>query len=214
MNKIILFDIDQTLIKRYERSGNVWSNLFKKIYGCESGLGIGNVVSQGKTMKQIVFEALAGEGFKNEEIGLKWPLFKKVLIEEYIPLLKSVEPFEDADETLKDLGEKGCELGLITGNLKEIAIAKLKLAGLNNYFSFGGFGDSLTRNEVARAAIKYRGGSSVFLVGDTPLDILAGKEIGAKTVGVATGIYSVDDLKEAGADIVVNNLKQLVEELK
>ena len=125
--------------------------------------------------------------------------------------MESVELFEDAEETLKYLKKKGFELGLITGNLKKIAMAKLKLAGIDSYFSFGGFGDNLDRNDVAMEAIKGREGSEIFLVGDTPLDIIAGKKIGAKTIGITTGIYSVEELKDVGADMVVNNLKQLGE---
>jgi len=105
-------------------------------------------------------------------------------------------------------------LGLITGNLKEIAMAKLKLAGIEHYFSFGGFGDNLNRDDTAREAIKNKEDDEIFLVGDTPLDILAGKEIGAKTIGITTGIYSAKELKDVGADIVVDNLKQLGEILK
>jgi phosphoglycolate phosphatase len=37
-------------------------------------------------------------------------------------------------------------------------------------------------------------------VGDTPRDVLAGHGAGIKVVGVATGAYSVEEQKEAGAD--------------
>jgi len=92
--KIILFDIDKTLIKNYKRTGNIWADLFREVYGCKSNFGTEKVVAHGKTMKQIVFEALINEGFKKEEIESKWSLFKKVLIKKYVPLLESVESFE------------------------------------------------------------------------------------------------------------------------
>jgi phosphoglycolate phosphatase-like HAD superfamily hydrolase len=212
--KTVLFDIDGTLVKSFKRNGeNFWENLFRDVYGFKKDLGIDKVVSHGKTLKQLAFESLIGGGYIEEEIENKWIVFKETLIKRYLSLLEDAVPFEDAKEILDYLSGKGFELGLITGNLEEIAMAKLKLAGLDNYFSFGGFGDHLSRIEVAREAIKNLNGE-FFLVGDTPLDIQAGKAVGAKTIGVATGIFSKEDLDEAGADFVVENLEQIKEVLR
>ena len=48
--------------------------------------------------------------------------------------------------------------------------------------------------------------ADVFVVGDTPLDVLAAKEAGATSVAVASGKYSVDRLHDAGADHVLPSL--------
>jgi phosphoglycolate phosphatase-like HAD superfamily hydrolase len=101
--------------------------------------------------------------------------------------------------------------------LEAAAHIKLSRAGLNSFFSFGGYGsDSNDRTELTRSAIA-RGGaivghsidaSRVLVVGDTPLDIEAARAVGAVAVGVASGHFSVVQLRESGADFVVASLAE------
>src|SRR5262249_37346719 len=87
---------------------------------------------------------------------------------------------------------------------------------LNTFFSFGGFGsDSEDRTELVRQAVEkasHKIGASispddVFVIGDTPLDINAGSGAGFRTVGVATGMYSVEELLAARPTMVVPDLE-------
>ena len=83
------------------------------------------------------------------------------------------------------------------------------LGDLNRFFSFGGYGsDSRDRTELTRKALE-RGGvvagsaldpAATIAVGDTPRDVVAGHGAGIRVVGVATGNYTVEQLREAGAD--------------
>ena len=107
-------------------------------------------------------------------------------------------------------------LGLATGNIELGARIKLERAGLNRYFPFGGFGsDSEDRTELVRKGAEKAGdkngvsisASNIFVIGDTPLDIDAGRRAGFKTIGVGTGSYSVEQLLTAGATIAVTNLE-------
>jgi phosphoglycolate phosphatase len=92
---------------------------------------------------------------------------------------------------------------LLTGNLREGARLKLSFLGLWDYFEFGAFADdSSIRDELgpfalARAeetlGIKFPP-ERVYIIGDTPHDIACGKAIGAKTIAVATGTFSVEEL--------------------
>src|SRR5215831_11612276 len=106
-------------------------------------------------------------------------------------------------------------LGLATGNIESGARIKLARGDLNRYFEFGGFGsDSEDRTELVRKAAAKASDkigmsvpeSNIFVIGDTPLDIHAGRRAGFRTVGVATGSYSVDQLLEAGATFAVGDL--------
>jgi phosphoglycolate phosphatase-like HAD superfamily hydrolase len=92
---------------------------------------------------------------------------------------------------------------LLTGNLREGAKLKLAYLGLWEYFEFGAFADdSHLRDELgpfALARAKEKLGiefppGRVFIIGDTPHDIACGKAIGAKTIAVATGAFSVEQL--------------------
>lgn len=98
----------------------------------------------------------------------------------------------------------GVVQGLLTGNMRRGAQAKLQHHGLWDYFAFGAFADdSELRNDlgphairraVAHAGIEFRP-ECVWVIGDTPHDIACGKIVGARTIAVATGGHSLDDLR-------------------
>ena len=106
-------------------------------------------------------------------------------------------------------------LGLLTGNYARGAAAKLSHFDLDHYFdlSVGGYGDhSPDRNDVAKAALEalppaFRSNpAAVWVIGDTPADVACGQSIGAKTLAVATGHYSREELAECGADALLDDL--------
>jgi phosphoglycolate phosphatase len=106
-------------------------------------------------------------------------------------------------------------LALLTGNYEAGAQIKLEYFDLWRYFRCGAFGDAapdrnrLLARAVARAAAC--GGPSVapsdaIIIGDTPLDIACAAAGGARSIGVATGSHSVEELRDAGADVVFEDL--------
>jgi len=113
-------------------------------------------------------------------------------------------------EVLAALRGNGHLVGLLTGNLSRIAMAKMRHSGLDAYFHTGGFGEeSEIRSHLVPAAIAnamsavghpLSPGRTV-VIGDTPLDVEAGRIHGTRTVAVATGIVSEQDLRAAGPDL-------------
>jgi phosphoglycolate phosphatase-like HAD superfamily hydrolase len=108
-------------------------------------------------------------------------------------------------------------LGLATGNVESGARIKLRRGDLNRFFAFGGYGSdsedraSLVRRAAERAAALTTtriDNSQTFVIGDTPRDIDAGRQAGFRTVGVATGQHSVDELRGAGADFAIRNFDE------
>jgi phosphoglycolate phosphatase len=106
-------------------------------------------------------------------------------------------------------------LALLTGNFIEGARIKLEYFDLWKYFPCGAFGgDAANRNElvpIARARARDCGipdtePANVLVVGDTPNDIECALVSGATPIGVATGGYSVHDLRASGAEIVFKDL--------
>jgi phosphoglycolate phosphatase-like HAD superfamily hydrolase len=95
--------------------------------------------------------------------------------------------------------------GLLTGNLRRGAEAKLGRFDLWRYFPFGAFADDsedraqLGPHALARATLHHGVAGfppeRVWVIGDTPHDIACGRAIGARTLAVATGNFTVDDLK-------------------
>ncbi|PTY03160.1 hydrolase [Opitutaceae bacterium EW11] len=110
----------------------------------------------------------------------------------------------------------GMAQGLLTGNLERGAKIKLGHFDLWRYFAFGAFADDHeSRNELGphalrRAAAHHRipfAPDRTFVIGDTPHDIACGRAIGARTLAVATGKYSVDALKPFHATFVLPDLQ-------
>lgn len=108
-----------------------------------------------------------------------------------------------------------CVLALLTGNLAQGAEIKLSHYGVWDYFEFGAFADDHhDRNKLgpfAHARALERHGvnfsaESIYVIGDTPKDIECGRAVGAKTVAIATGQYSSEELREHSPDFLFEDL--------
>ncbi|MCU1385009.1 MAG: phosphoglycolate phosphatase [Acidobacteria bacterium] len=106
-------------------------------------------------------------------------------------------------------------LALLTGNYETGARLKLQYFDLWKYFACGAFGDDAPHRNVlvpkALAAVRACGGptfaaANAIVIGDTPLDVGCAIHAGARSIGVATGSHSVDELRAAGADVVLTDL--------
>jgi phosphoglycolate phosphatase-like HAD superfamily hydrolase len=215
MNKLVLFDIDRTLITSSKAHHKAFSEGFKKVYGVDTSIDIIN--HHGMTDQQIIIEVLKKNGFSEKKIKSKIEECIKMMTDSFNKFIKNekIIPLDGVQELLEVLNKKGFVIGLVTGNLENIARGKLRKAGLNHYFKVGGFGsDDINRTNLVRLAIKrakenfnFKFNNNVSLIGDAPQDMKAGKEAGVKTIGVTTGIYSKEQLEGAGADFVVESLR-------
>ncbi|PYS37187.1 MAG: haloacid dehalogenase [Acidobacteria bacterium] len=217
--KVFLFDIDQTLINTGGAGLRALDRACRKLYGLENAMD--GISPHGKTDPAIVREILriklASEAPEKHEIAS--------VLDGYLAFLKhevqdspTYRVLPGIVSLLNDMAVRtDVMVGLATGNIELGARIKLDRGGLNPYFSFGGFGsDSEDRTELVRKAAEkaaYNNGSSIspadiFVIGDTPLDIDAGIRAGFKTVGVATGSYSVEQLLASGASLAVTDLAQ------
>jgi phosphoglycolate phosphatase-like HAD superfamily hydrolase len=120
---------------------------------------------------------------------------------------------------LERLGADGRIIGLLTGNTAAGAAAKMRHFGLARYFAFGAYGcDHADRNllgpvALARAAAhagREFAPADTLVIGDTPKDIACARAVGARCLAVATGRFSVSDLRAAGADQVVETLEEIL----
>jgi phosphoglycolate phosphatase-like HAD superfamily hydrolase len=207
--RAVLFDIDGTILVTGGAGGVAWQRAFEELHGVEAN--VAEHTDAGMTdpeIAAIVFREVIGREGSPEEraraiAGYLRHLPDAVAESDGYRVMPGVEPLLDR------LIDDGVLLGLVTGNIEAAAHVKLGRAGLNRFFSFGGYGsDSADRTEVTKAAVRraelVSGGSlrdgACFAVGDTPRDVKAGHGAGIKVVGVATGSYSVEELREAGAD--------------
>jgi len=216
--KLILFDIDKTLVNEMKRNGDPWKSAFKSVYGINCPITLSQANSHGMTMKEIAIETMGNKGLKKDKILEKLDSFIEALEKFYNKSLEKgkIVLFPKIPELLEKLSDKKYILGLITGNTKIIAFAKLKKAKIDKFFTIGGFGDDnpnrekLVKLALNRAKEKYSfqfDKENVFVIGDTPKDISAAKKFHLRTIGVATGLYSKQNLSDA--DFVLENLQDI-----
>ncbi|HEU4385302.1 MAG TPA: HAD family hydrolase [Anaeromyxobacteraceae bacterium] len=122
---------------------------------------------------------------------------------------------------LSALASRGAAMGLCTGNVEEGARLKLARGGLDGFFGWGeeaicGFAaDGEARERIVAAALRRasrRLGRPVrpeeaLVVGDTPRDVEAAHRMGVPALAVATGRFSVEELRASGAEHVLPSLE-------
>ena len=222
MQKLILFDIDKTLITNATAHKAAITMAVKDVYGIDTTVEIINY--NGMTDPMIILGVLTKIGLSESKIMEKINDCKKAMVDHYDTLKDNdeMEILEGVPELLEELDKRNFLIGLVTGNLEPIAWGKMRRFNINQYFKLGGFAsDHSIRTELVKIAIKraeekydFTFDNNVFLFGDTPQDVNAGNETGIITVGVATGIYSKEELKEAGASFAIDNLTDINSILK
>ena len=219
MPRIILFDIDGTLI----RSGGAGTRALER--AMEIALDLEKVSAgfsfAGMTDRMIFRRMLEENDYEPSD-----ELIDRIL-EPYTEILREeiaraegyrVNPgMEEGLRALAFSGRGDQAVGLGTGNVERGARIKLERADLNRHFPFGGFGcDAEDRGELLRVGAE-RGAArlgvsleecSVLVVGDTPRDVSAAHAIGARCLAVATGGASRDDLADAGADHLFDSMAE------
>jgi phosphoglycolate phosphatase-like HAD superfamily hydrolase len=210
--RVVLFDVDGTLIDTGGAGGRSWSFAFREAFGVDGDIRKFSEV--GMTDPVVARETFRGtlgrEPTTDEVIRL---MMRYVLrLPEEVAASPGYRVMPGVEGLLERLVEADTLLGLVTGNIEGAAHIKIARAGLGRFFLFGGYGsDSSVRSDLTRAAIARAEALSghdidaaeVMVVGDTPRDIEAAHGAGAIAVGVATGEYSVDQLRVGGADHVL-----------
>ena len=203
VKKLILWDIDGTLIKSHGAGMRAMEKALTKRFGKNVSLDMIDWAGRTDTW-------LTGEIFRH--VGLPdTPQNAHDYLEAYLELLPQELAGGPQGHVLPGVLELLEELhhhptiaqGLLTGNLKRGAEFKLTHYKVWHYFEFGAFADdSPRRNDLGphamrrakeRHAVEFAP-DRTFIIGDTPHDIECGKVIGARTIAVATGKFSVAEL--------------------
>jgi len=218
--KLILFDIDGTLLKGQSKIHfNSFSEALKKVFGINTSPA--EIDHDGKTDTRIIFELSKKHGIPREKVLPKIKEIYKIMSDFYknnTSLDTNIEPNGDVEKLLSILKNKGYILGLLTGNLENIGRAKIGKFDLNKYFSFGSFGgiseirSELLENAIEQAKSKFKINfekEDIFVIGDTRFDVECGKKLGVKTIAIATGKYSLEELKKYNPDYAFKDFSEI-----
>ena len=218
MVRLVLFDIDGTLI----RSGGAGEKAFARVAESEFGVrdGTARLHFAGRTDPSIVRDFLLQHNFDTSADS--FGRFFDSYVFHLDHLLNQIEGqvlpgvHRMLDE-LKVLPEPPV-LGLLTGNIRLGAQLKLTRYKLWHWFQTGGFGDdNEDRNQIAVVA-RERGsrllgrplnGEEMLVIGDTPRDIECGRFIGARVLAVATGSYSLEQLRNDSPTWAIGTLEEI-----
>ena len=220
--KVLLFDIDGTLIRGGGAGRKALNRAGEKLYGvknCCSELSLA-----GRTDLYnfgAAYEFATGKKPRKHDIEKLHRAYLK-----YLPYYVKKALREGAYNIppgLKVLlrrlsADKRVLLGLGTGNMEKGARIKLEPSGFNDYFQFGGYGSDafhrhlLLKKAVARAKKLTRAPFTrrdVYVIGDTPFDVSAGRKAGFRTVAVGTGYSAWKELAASKPDHLARDFRNL-----
>lgn len=223
--RLVLFDIDGTLVTNAHRNTNAWKRrmevVFSQVYGIQESLDV-TVANVNGLVDRQVFWRIAQQFHINrahflEKLDSALFVFHRELKKDIVADTVRYIPILDAVALVQKLTSRDhFAVGLVTGNTEKNGWLKLKNAGIGTLFSFGAFSDMVeSRIDLVRYALTHSQAyfnesfedSETVIIGDTIHDITAGKAVGAITIGVASGItHTLEDLQKEQPRLAVPSL--------
>lgn len=215
MPLLILWDVDHTLIENAGVSKDIYASAFRALTGHQPRCP---APTEGRTDPHIMRDFFALHGLTPPP----WPVIESALQSAGPPEIEALRcrgwvlpGTREALESIRHLPHM--VQSLLTGNIRTNARVKLAAFCLDSLVDMevGAYGaDGMTRGELVqvardRASRKYNLPRDVatVLIGDTPRDVEAAREGAAHVVAIATGIHCVQELRDAGADVVLPDLR-------
>lgn len=214
---LILFDIDGTLVLTGRAGQRAMTYAFHDVYGIPDAFT--SVAMAGRTDTSLVSDALRHYGIP--DTAGSHEKFRTAYLETLSREIhhqgtgrKGVMP--GARELLSAISyHPHLHVALLTGNYRDAAAIKLTYFDLWNHFSWGAFSDDagdrdalvpIARERAKTFGVPQMACERAIVIGDTPDDVKCARVAGALSIAVATGGFGADQLRAAGADVVLNDL--------
>ena len=218
MIRLLLFDIDGTLV----RTGGAGVRAFAKVFATEFGAvdGFQQLNFAGRTDYSLVREFFSVHGIEPSPENFSRFFDRYVFWLDHILQESQVEVCRGIRDFLQAARQQSNPplLGLLTGNIRLGAELKLRKVGLWDLFETGAFADdheardqiaAIARQRAERLLSEKLKGHQILVIGDTPLDIRCARAIGAKVLAVATGGCTLEEIRQHQPDWAASNLTEI-----
>ncbi len=212
-NKLILWDIDGTLMHCGSNGTLALNKAFREIYGIDDAFGKAGI---GRAMDAVILDTiLAAFQIVNADKTEILSVYIRHL-EEILRNNSSKKVMPGVLELLEHIDKHPALFnGLLTSNFRQGATVKLQAVDLLNYFTVGGFGDldgekwDAALRGVADAERHFKVAfrtEDVYIIGDSAYDIECARKLGMKSIGVATGWTDYETLQTERPDHLFHDL--------
>lgn len=217
MTRLILFDIDGTLLRTKGAGREATRRAMLEVFGTASRIDSHHF--GGKTDWYTLVEQLTEHGYTPEQVGARMGDFEEAMgrhLSETIQT-RGAKALPNALALVNQLrDDPRYMLGIVTGNTQASANVKLRSAGFDPaWFEVGAYGtESMDRNDLPRFAIERAVAlrqkpftpDAVIVIGDTLADIACARAVGAMAVAVCTGFEDRYLLIDAKPDHLLDDL--------
>ena len=221
-NRLLLFDIDCTLLNTGGAGMAAFHSAAEELYSDQiSKKGVLKLDMAGSTDSGLIMDIFKSLDIEDSSSERKrfFHLYLSKLSTNLSNSNFNGKLLPGVLDTLKKLAEPHDDyevyMGLLTGNIEEGARIKIEHYGIEKYFMFGAFGcDHFDRNKLGPIALERAhqnhgiqfDSQDTFVIGDTPKDINCAKAFGARSLAVATGSFSYDQLMGYDPDCLLDDL--------
>ena len=204
--KAVIFDLDGTLIDS--------ADLIRDSFRFASNKALGKVINDNILLKNVgtplksQMEKINSK--KTEELVTAYKEYNRKMHD------RMVRNFPGMKNVLKKLEKEGIELGIVTSKGEELTVRALQLLGMTEFFKVIVTADDVKVHKpepepvnVALKEIKIKKGSAIY-IGDSPVDIRAGKAAGLETAAVLWGMFSKETLRKEHPDFYLEKPEEIL----
>ncbi|MCL4379292.1 MAG: HAD hydrolase-like protein [Candidatus Marsarchaeota archaeon] len=214
--RLVLIDVNNTVVKDQRDVSEYVFEAIRSKYGLEAQFRLEDY--DGVPAQLMIADILEKNGVSKEEIDARLESCAEELGYSYYNVTgrDPIMTLEGSKQLLDELAKKGALIGIATGDIEDVIKNKLQRANLSGYFRFGEYGNketdfkTIVEKAVSRAKSEFGldSSASVWVLSSYPGLIKGAKSANANAIGVASGRYGRDVLASAGADEIVDSIRE------